>query len=340
MVMMPLNHEYQGISVSEKSDRENSSAPILPRKSVSDQEDNAPALSDLSPRDKPWDKHKRNAEIVSEYYQAGRLDRYAQRVSLCAQLLDFRLVPVKEQGELKLKLNGALFCRVRHCPVCQWRRALRWRARAAEMLPKVLVDYPTHRWIFLTLTLKNCPLTELRSTITHMNESFKRLTKLKVFPGVGWIKSVEVTRGKDGRTAHPHIHCLLMVKPSFFKKGYLSKKKWIALWQECLRVDYKPILDVQAIKAESSPGALLSEIIKYQCKESDLIADPEWFLEFVKQMHKLRAVSVGGVLRGYMKKLEEEPEDLIGRDEEEDVDEGHLWFGWRTQSKKYKLRDG
>ena len=38
-----------------------------------------------------------------------------------------------------------------------------------------------------------------------------------------------------------------------------------------------------------------------------------------------------------MKKLEEESEDLIGKDEESgnEVDEGHLYFGWKNLRKKY-----
>jgi plasmid rolling circle replication initiator protein Rep len=83
------------------------------------------------------------------------------------------------------------------------------------------------------------------------------------------------------------------------QEDYLSKADWIALWKQCLRVDYCPVLDVKAIHAESSPVGLIAEILKYQCKESDMIASAEWFLEYVKQVHGTRAVGVGGVLREY-----------------------------------------
>lgn len=171
--------------MSEKTDRKNFHAPIL--RQHKEKENPSPALSELSPRDKPWDKHRKNADIVASYYEAGDLGNYAQRVSFCSQLLDFRLVPEKDVGELKLKLAAARFCRVRHCPVCQWRRSLRWKAKAYQALPKVVEDYPKYRWLFLTLTIKNCELTELRNTLDYVNKSFKRLTERKAFPGVGWI---------------------------------------------------------------------------------------------------------------------------------------------------------
>jgi hypothetical protein len=132
---------------------------------------------------------------------------------------------------------------------------------------------------------------------------------------------------------------LILLKDSYYKEDYLSTADWIALWKQCLRVDYSPILDVKAIQPESSPVGLIAEVLKYQCKESDLIADCDWFLEYVKQVHGTRAVGVGGVLRDYFRELEEEPEDLIGHDEEstEKTEGPSLYFRWNRKIKKYVM---
>ena len=76
-------------------------------------------------------------------------------------------------------------------------------------------------------------------------------------------------------------------------------------------------------------------------KESDLVVDREWFLELTRQLHKMKAVAVSGVLRQYLADLEKEPDDLVGKDDEGegDLDEGHLYFGWKWKLKKYKLVD-
>lgn len=213
-----------------------------------------------------------------------------------------------------------------------------WKAKAYQALPKVTQDYPKHRWLFLTLTVKNCPVEELRKTLDWMNKSFIRLTKLKDWPGVGWIKSIEVTRGRDGN-AHPHIHTLLMVAPGYFGPNYLSQERWNELWQQSARLEYKPVTHVRAIAKEHNPCVIIPEILKYQVKESDLVANREWFLELTKQLHKTRAVAVGGVLRSYMADLEREPENLIGEDSKGETDEGHLYFAWKREHKKYKLVD-
>mgnify|MGYP003402624427 FL=1 len=61
------------------------------------------------------------------------------------------------------------------------------------------------------------------------------------------------------------------------------------------------------------------------------------FLELTRQWHKTRAIGTGGVLKQYLRELEQEPEDLIGQEETGEVDEGHLYFGWKRDVKKYKL---
>ena len=298
------------------------------------------SLSAISPKDQTWDKHRANADIVANYYAVEGntcFNHYGQRISSCSQELKFRLLPEPSEGILQLKLSDARFCRVRYCPVCQWRRSLMWKAKAYKILPKIVADYPKYRWLFITLTVKNCQIEELRTTIGAINKAFKRLTELKVWPAKGWVKSVEVTKGLDGLSAHPHLHVLVMVMPSYFSHGYLSQSKWVELWQQCLRVDYKPVIHVSAIAKHQDPKIIVPEILKYQVKESDLVTQQEWFLELTHQMHNTRGVSVGGVLKQYMR-LEEQNPDLIGKDEKNDpVELESLIFKWRRDLKKYSI---
>ena len=46
---------------------------------------------------------------------------------------------------------------------------------------KLREQYPTHRFVFLTLTIKNPKITDLRETLQHMNKSWHRLVKRKEF---------------------------------------------------------------------------------------------------------------------------------------------------------------
>ena len=301
-------------------------------------------LSSFSDRDKPWQVHRSESEHIEKHYEGSEFQNYADRMHFCSEFLDFVFASKGDSGELRLKLQSARFCRVRTCMICAWRKSLRWKAKTYKLLPVFIGDYPTYRFLFLTLTVKNCPINELRATLKWMNESFTRLSRLKAFPGKGWIKSVEVTKGRRG-DAHPHFHVLLGVKSSYFGRGYLSQKKWCVLWQRSLRVDYQPVLDVQALKSNDSLVGLVSEVIKYQTKPTNLIGhgtpeDKEWFLEYTRQIHSTRQISVGGLFRPYFRELEAEPQDLIGRDDEDKTDDlDHIFFEWERNRKFYRLID-
>lgn len=322
------------MSDSGKSDSEVCASSIAPESETSNSQ--PIALSDVSPQDKPWDKHRSFADRVERFYQGSEFRRYGERIHYCADLLEFGLAPQADES-LKLKLRAARFCRLRHCPVCQWRRSLMWKAKAYKVLPKIVEAYPTHRWLFVTLTQRNVPIGELRSTLMQMNRAFQRLVQLKAFPAIGWLRSTEVTRGRDGN-AHPHFHCLLLVPSSYFGKKYLKQSDWVEMWRKSMRLDYNPILDVQAVKQGSQPMELVPELLKYCTKESDLVADREWFLELTRQMHKMRAVATGGVLKEYLKELEQEPEDLIGESEPPEAQtDDSLYFGWKRREKRYRM---
>lgn len=300
-------------------------------------------LSDLSQRDKVWDKHRHNSDTVADFYRnTDEYNSYANRIDFCSQVLEFQLTEDNtKNNRIVFKLLNSRFCRVRNCPICQWRRSLMWKAKALQILPKIVGDYPNYRWLFITLTVKNCSIKELRGTLHHMNKSWRRLIQRKKFPAIGWLRSTEITKSKNN-LAHPHFHCLLLVPSSYFGANYIKQNEWMKLWQKCLRVDYDPVVDIRAIKKGQDPTVLIPEILKYAVKESDLVDDREWFLEFTKQIHKMRFVSTGGVLKDYFKFLEQEPEDLIGHDEEnmEASDEDlNLFFKWQKPEQSYKLWD-
>lgn len=227
-----------------------------------------------------------------------------------------------------------------------------WQARFYQSLPGLVEAHPKARWIFLTLTVRNCPITELRATLQHMNQSWRRLVARKEFkPVLGWVRTTEVTRGKDG-TAHPHFHALLMVPPSWFTgKHYVKQARWVELWADCLRADYLPNVDVRAVKprapksgqtptdatARALQGAV-AETLKYSTKPSDMVADEGWFLELTKQTHKLRFVATGGALKDVLKVDQETDDDLALTDGDsgEQDDGSRLAFNWRTTDRRYR----
>ena len=219
-----------------------------------------------------------------------------------------------------------------------------------QQLPNIQERFPTHRWVFLTLTVKNPPVTELRDTLKHMNDSWKRLIETKRFKSgvAGFLRTTEVTRGNDGdMMAHPHFHALLLVKPSYFKgQGYIKQGDWVEMWSKALRADYLPSVNVKAVKAtldekgRKQLDKVICETLKYSVKPSDLALERDkgaWLHEMTKQVHKMRFIATGGVLKGILKPEDEiTTEEMISSSEEvQDVGEARVAFQFRPEYRKY-----
>ena len=310
--------------------------------SIFTQSENLEYLTDYSPQDRPWDLHRAQAQQVEGLYQRTVYDQYAERIRGCTGYLGFAW-ETDSSGEARLKLKLAHFCRVRHCPVCQWRRSLMWMARFLKALPTIEQAHPTARWIFLTLTVRNCPVRELRNTLRHMNAAWNRLRLRPEFANhvLGWVRTTEVTRGR-GESAHPHFHCLLLMKPGYFAgKNYVRQARWAELWQDCARLSYTPVVDVRAVKNHrGTPGETplkraVAETLKYAVKPQDLLRSREWLLELTYQVHGLRFISTGGLLRNVIRENEESDEDLMLLDEGGDSGDPELFFEWKRQIKRY-----
>ena len=310
-------------------------------------------LTDYSPQYKPWDVHRGQADDVGAIYaKAVEFECLAARMGVCAGLLLFEWVNILETGETRLWLREAHFCRVRYCPVCQWRRSLMWQARFYQALPLIVEQHSKARWLFLTLTVRNCAVDELGTVLTVMNVAWQRLIKRREFaPVLGWVRTTEVTQGADG-SAHPHFHVLLMVPPSWFTgRYYVKHARWVELWGECLRVPYAPSVDIRTVRVavldtgqtqatatiQALRGAVV-ETLKYSTKPSDMMADGAWFLELTRQTWKRRFVATGGVLKDVLVIGREADEDLVLTDNtaEGEDDGSRLAFGWKKVSRRYR----
>ena len=217
-----------------------------------------------------WEGKKlKNLELAESYKRLGLKKAY--RVEECGTLLSFKII----DEDLK-KLFKANFCKDRLCPMCIWRRSMKIFGQVSKVMDRALED-KEYRFLFLTLTVKNCIGEELSSEIDRMFNSLKLLFKRKEVKGIviGYFRGLEVTYNEEYDTYHPHFHIILMVNKSYFKKSdkYLTQKDWTNLWKDCLKVDYTPIVNVKAFKTASKEQTRKSicEVAKYTVKDNDYL---------------------------------------------------------------------
>ena len=317
-------------------------------------------LSDCSPRDKRWDRRKDEARQVASIFAnaPGKWHRrLGERIYSCADSLEMALVasPTDPESQI-LKLAHSEFCRVRVDPICQWRRALKWSGRFRKAIPQVAEMYPDARWIYAVLTQENVPISDLRQSIIGEGKAWGRFQKRKEFgPVMGWFKTVEVTRSKDG-SAHPHLNLLLLVPPKYFRHGnYIQQPALMTLWRECLQVNYDPRVWIETVKPKLKHGQptqtpfdtvmnAVHEVAKYATKPADLVADPAWLLTYTNQVDRLRFVSSGGILKpllGDTDEGKETDEEMIGHNDSASTSDSEalsLWFDYIEPARRYALR--
>lgn len=286
-------------------------------------------LDDKKPdgRSNDWEGKKNQSLKISNSLRKCNLDKRAARMFFCSNFLEFKQF---DDGS-PLKLHRANFCKDRLCPMCTWRRSLKQFGQTSKLMNYIQTK-GEYDYIFLTLTIKNIEGMELSKSIKELTSGYSRLQRRKEFKNaiLGSIRHLEVSfnnnpYSKSFKSFHPHLHCILMVRKSYFtSRDYIKQNKWLSMWQECVRVDYVPTLDVR--KVNGNQNKAVCELSKYPVKMKSIIETTEDLTDYAVSflaihMISVRLVEYYGLFRKYRKelKLEDiENGDLVNTESEDD----------------------
>ena len=282
----------------------------------------------ILPEEKHAEHKLMNNDLILKLNDCG-FKNYSNQVNNCATNLTFSIQEHTQTKELRRRLKFANFCKFRFCATCGWRRRINLTRELLKAFLMIEAERPV-KYLFLTLTIRNRPSSQLKQSVQELNSAFKKMSKWKVFKSaiLGHFKALEIIGSNTpSGEVHPHLHVLLVVPNSYYKsKFYIKQSKWSELWQKALRVDYTPLVDIRPIKPKpkSKLTALQSavfEVAKYSVKHTELISrSDEDFKNIIKQTHKMRFYSTGGILKEKMN-VELIDDDLIALSEEQEA----LW---------------
>lgn len=308
---------------------------------------------------RPW-KEKKLSNI--SYYELLAILQFkkAERVSMCGEVLEFN---VDHEG--KSKLAKAWFCKSSLCPICNWRKSMKHTEQAKKVVAEVVRRKPTARWLFLTLSVRNAYDGEdLDKSLKQMAEGFRRLMMYKKIAKnlIGFMRTTEVTVNEEDGTYNQHMHVLVCVKASYFagSDNYISQEEWTDFWQKAMKLVYRPIVHVEAVKdrkgrktGKKKDGLIGSiyETAKYSVKDSDyLTGDSERDTTVVRDLemglYRKRLISYGGLLKEVHKELNldnVEDGDLVHVDDENDevAEKAYsLIATWNWKRQNYFVRKG
>ena len=282
-----------------------------------------------------FSKHRRWNNPVSRALLMDHSTRDVGRaIANCALRLKAAVI-LQPELEPEVNLTGAMLCRARLCPFCEWRRTKALRARLHQGLNALYEDKPKLVGVFLTLTVRNVPLEDLGAQLEEMNRAWKRMKQCSFWPTDLWFRRTEVTVGSapigkklfsDGPSggglntyAHPHFHCLLLVRPSYFSRDYIKKSEWQKQWMMALRADYSPVVDVRAAKSKRAKSseciddakAAVLEAAKYTSKASELTELGPATTELHWQLKGKRLTAMSKRLGHYVKQGDVSDEEMF-----------------------------
>ena len=260
-------------------------------------------------KERPWKMHKVNSLKLYELYKKALVSDEnlltESRMKSLEECGNNLLFSVSDKNEKRLK--GANFCRIRTCPMCNWRKSLKLFGQMSKITDRIMEQDKSTRFIFATFTVKNCNADKLSQTIDMMNMGFKRLTNktkgvktTEKFKNnmLGYMRAIEVTYNQQEDTYHPHIHCIFAVKAQYFTKGSIKKSEWQQIWGDCCKTEYEPIVHIQTIKNSTSKA--VAEVAKYPVKMDELVnynnekKAIKALIILTKFLHKRRLITFGG----------------------------------------------
>ena len=296
-------------------------------------------------KDRDWRGRKLSSlKLADIFKELGYKNSLVENVKTCGGILNFI-----RHDDGTLKLYQAYFCKNKLCPMCNWRRSMKYSYQTSRIVDEAIKQEPKGRFLFLTLTVKNVPGNELSNTLSSLTASFDRLfRRAKVKKNlIGYLRSVEVTHNESTNEYHPHIHVLLMVRPNYFngKSNYITQDEWGKMWSQSLKVDYIPMVDMRAVKEKGKglKGAIL-ETAKYPTKPIKMELENKQVVDdLYNGLYRKRQFGYGGIFKTIKKQLaldDAENGDLIHTSEnKEELSDGQKIIAvWNWDRKNYFIK--
>lgn len=240
--------------------------------------------------------------------------------------------------------NGAIksanFCRDRLCPMCAYRRAQKMFAQNMAVYQEIKADHSKYRQLFLTLTVPNVKLEDLKQTLADMSKGWNRFRNnraVKREPIKGYAKKLEITYNEKTNTFHPHYHVMLTVD------GWASRiEDFVHWWTVSMQSAVQLVCFIEAVQGDAKS---VKEMSKYMSKSDDLEealdTEEKWFL-YRSAVFSVREMTYGGVWRDYRRQLgfvDIDDDDLCDTEKVTHSEEPIVWYEWVHAARCYVVVD-
>ena len=266
-----------------------------------------------------------SAKLKAEYISKLMLDSAlladrGRKICTCGTYIGFN----SNENE-NLSVTSANFCRQRLCPMCQRRRSLRTYSAVSKVYE--LANKTGYQFLHVVLTVPNCPAAALNKTCDFLfkqssllfrksedvhtkaackgNEDIKKLRRNIKNSFKGVFRALEITFNDrlsiDHPFAfHPHLHCLIAVKKSYFtSRDYISHEKLQKVWGTLTGIENVQVF----IGRVTDQCASIAEVAKYAVKPFKGDVTVEVLETLHKALFNRRLVQTFGIFRDWMQQV-------------------------------------
>ena len=239
--------------------------------------------------------------IASLWGKAGEPKKQTSMES-CGSLVTYEhYVSDDNPDKDRWSLTHGVFCNLRTCPMCNWRRSVRNRLRlqavVIEAFKRNREEHPDRNDkqhyrnpLFLTVTIPSVDGKNLKTAVHNLLRTWKKMTKnpsrtpLWRDGLVGYWRSLEITRNPKTGLYHPHLHVLFLAttayyvdpsQPKHHSTLYRTHEAWAGAWTQAYNKvtsgsETKLIVDARAVQGEELEKAV-AEVTKYVTKDDSLL---------------------------------------------------------------------
>lgn len=287
----------------------------------------------------------KSEKISGLMMQSELLSDRGKKITACGTYIGLN----KNENE-KFSVTSANFCRQRLCPMCQRRRSLRTYSAVSKVYE--IAKKNGYQFLHVVLTVPNCSAQNLNKTCDFLfkqssllfrktedvhtkaackgNEEIKILRKKIKNSFKGVFRALEITFNEaleiDHPFAfHPHLHCLVAVKKSYFtSRDYVSHEKLQKVWGTLTGIDNVQVF----IGRVTDQCASIAEVAKYAVKPFKENVSTEVLEVYHKALFNRRVIQNFGLFKNWFKEIGVVDFEEVLDDNENNIPDVWLeWFG-------------
>ena len=272
--------------------------------------------------DKWSDKHLKALVMSDKLIKIGEINR-GIRMKQCGNFVEMEVCPKCGRKHIK----RATLCRDRFCPICGWRLSMKRYVKMLKIINGLMKQNKDCEWQFVTLTVKNCKIEELKDTMQEMSRTWNSIASSKPFKRniLGTARSVEITYNQRTKEFHPHYHILTIWKPDFTPSNLIVDK-----WMSSIRLtvsekaqcteSIKNLHYTEEKDSEEDIKNAILEVYKYSIKDNELLEMPLKTLKILNfQLKGKRMTSLTGIIKQYAKTIGADNLEELDEDEQEEI---------------------